>query len=378
MAAAAHEGQQDRRTNAGEGATPDGIAQGEAGLGSASVPGHRGTESRFSAVGKRSGQVDEGVTVVTGAGGFIGNAVSRRLVAAGREVRGVEASAAAAGRVRDAGAELVFADVTDPDAMRAALENASALVHTAAIVSDAGAMADHVRVNVGGTSTTLGAAAALGIERRLHVSSVVVYGFDDPSTQDEDAHLRNSGVPYIDTKSAADRVARRLDAIVVRPGDVYGPGSVPWSVRPLQLAKAGQLAVPSGDARQMLPVYIDDLVEAIVLALDRGEPGQAYAAWKDDEPVTFEEHFNAFAEMSGGRRARRLPRPLIRTAGRLGEVVGRATGSPPTMTRHSVDLIDRRGSVSAGRLRELGWAPSVSHAEGMRRTEAWLRAEGLL
>ncbi len=58
----------------------------------------------------------------------------------------------------------------------------------------------------------------------------------------------------------------------------------------------------------MLPVYIDDLVEAIVLALQRGEPGEAYTAWNDAETVTFEEFFNRFAAIAGGRPARRLPR----------------------------------------------------------------------
>ena len=85
---------------------------------------------------------------------------------------------------------------------------------------------------------------AAGGERAVHISSVVVYGYDDPGEQEEGAHLRTYGIPYIDTKSASDRVARRRGAIVVRPGDVYGTGSVPWVVRPLELPRAGRLAVP--------------------------------------------------------------------------------------------------------------------------------------
>jgi nucleoside-diphosphate-sugar epimerase len=314
---------------------------------------------------------------VTGAGGFIGGAVAGKLREAGAEVIGIDSRPESAGRIEAMGAEARIADVTDPAATRSALEGAGLTVHTAAIVSDAGSMAEHVRVNVGGTANLLGAAADAGLERCLHVSSVVVYGYDDPSTQDESAHLRNCGVPYIDTKSASDRLARRRGAVVVRPGDVYGPHSVPWALRPLELAKAGQLAVPGGEAR-MLPVYVDDLADAIVLALARGEPGEAYAAWNDAEQVSFEEFFNRFAEMSGGRPARRLPASALRAVGRAMEGVGALRGQPPSMTRHSVVLIGRRGSVSAARLRALGWEPQVSFEEGMRRTEAWFRAEGLL
>ena len=61
---------------------------------------------------------------------------------------------------------------------------------------------------------------------------------------------------------------------MIRPGDVYGPGSVPWTLRPFELAQGGQLAVPGAGDGQMLPVYIDDLVEAVLLGLLEGEPGR--------------------------------------------------------------------------------------------------------
>jgi nucleoside-diphosphate-sugar epimerase len=144
------------------------------------------------------------------------------------------------------------------------------------------------------------------------------------------------------------------------------------------MAKAGQLAVAGDGSGLMLPVYIDDLVEAIVVAMQRGEPGEAYAAWNDAERVTFEEFFNRYAVMVGGRPARRLPVPLLRVAGLAMEGVAKLTGRPPAMTRHSSVLIDRRGTVSAEKLRALGWEPRVGLDEGMRRTEDWLRSEGLL
>ncbi len=315
---------------------------------------------------------------VTGAGGFIGGAVTRGLIARGAEVVGIDAAPASAARIEAAGAEARIADVTDPNAIGDALEGAEMLVHTAAIVSDAGSMDEHVRVNVGGTATVLAAAAEAGVERSVHISSVVVYGYDDPSTQDETAHLRNCGVPYIDTKSASDRLARRRGAIVVRPGDVYGPGSIPWALRPLELAKSGQLAVPGVGESLMLPVYIDDLAAAVIIALERGEPGEAYAAWNDADTVTFENFFNRFAATSGGREARRLPAGVIRALGTVIESASRLTGRPPQMTRHSVVLISRRGSVSTAKMRSLGWEPEVGFDEGMRRTEEWFRDEGLL
>ncbi|HKG35522.1 MAG TPA: NAD-dependent epimerase/dehydratase family protein [Solirubrobacterales bacterium] len=316
--------------------------------------------------------------VVTGAGGFIGAALCRRLARAGAEVSGLDANPAAQQRIREAGAEPRLADVTDAGAVALALDGADLVLHAAAIVSDAGTMETHVKVNVGGTVNVLAAAESAGVDRVLHVSSVVVYGYDDPGVQDENANLRTCGIPYIDTKSASDRLARRQGAIVVRPGDVYGPGSVPWSIRPAEMAKAGRLAVPGEGDGVMLPVYVDDLVDGILVALSQGEAGEAYTAWKDDEPVTFEEYLNRYSGMAGTRPARHLPRPLLRGVGVAMETASRLTGRPPEMTRHAVTLIDRRGSVSAGRLRSLGWEPRVGLDEGLARTEQWLRAEGFL
>jgi nucleoside-diphosphate-sugar epimerase len=157
---------------------------------------------------------------VTGAGGFIGGAVCRRLREDGAEVVGLDLPAAAA-RVEAVGARFVACDVTDAGAVRAALEDVPHVVHTAAIVSDWGPMEEFVRVNVGGTRNVL--EAAVGAERVVHVSSVAIWGHDFAQDVDEDSEPRPCGVPYIDTKGASDVLARQHGATVVRPGDVYGP-----------------------------------------------------------------------------------------------------------------------------------------------------------
>jgi nucleoside-diphosphate-sugar epimerase len=315
---------------------------------------------------------------VTGAGGFIGNAICRALAAEGAEVRGLELNPETAQRVREAGAEFQACDITDRPALDRALEGVEMAVHTAAHIREWGRMEDFVRVNVGGTVKVLDAAERAGAERVLHVSSVVVYGYDHPGEQDEDVFHRTYGIPYIDTKSASDALACRRGAVVIRPGDVYGPASVPWVLRPLELARAGQLAVPGKGDGIMLPLYIDDLVEAVALGLLDGKPGRPYAAW-DGTPVTFEDYSNRLADMIGGRRARRLPRPLLTGVGATMEAVAVLRGTVPPFSRNAITFIDRRGTVSTRRIREeLGWEPRVNLDEGMRRTEEWLRAEGLL
>jgi nucleoside-diphosphate-sugar epimerase len=322
---------------------------------------------------------------VTGAGGFIGNAICRELVERGAEVAGLEIDEERKDRVLATGAAFATADVAaNPDAEDGmatvihGLGGTDYVVHTAAHVREWGAMEDFVRVNVQGTRNVLDAAKSAGVERVVHISSVVVYGYDDPGEPDEDVFHRTYGIPYIDTKSASDALACRRGAVVIRPGDVYGPHSVPWVLRPLELAKAGQLVVPGNGDGVMLPVYIDDLVQAVALGISEGTPGRPYAAW-DGEPVTFEDYFNRLADLVGASHARRLPRPLLVVSAAAMEAAASFRGAPPAFTRNAITFVDRRGTVSTRRIRdELGWEPRIGLDEGVRRIGEWARAEGII
>ena len=199
-------------------------------------------------------------------------------------------------------------------------------------------MDDFVRVNVAGTANVLDAAAEAGADRVVHLSSVVVYGYESRSEQDEAAFRRAHGIPYIDTKSASDRLACRRGAVVIRPGDVYGPGSVPWTLRPLQMARAGQLAVPGRGDGLMLALYVDDLAEAVVLALAGGEPGEAYAVWDDRAGSPSRSTSTGWRDSAVSREARRLPRPVLELAGMATEGWAKLRGKPPAFTAARGDL----------------------------------------
>jgi nucleoside-diphosphate-sugar epimerase len=321
---------------------------------------------------------------VTGAGGFIGRALCARLTSEGAVVTGLEVDDSLGGRVAGAGATFRHCDTTDAAGVRAALQGAELVVHTAALVSDWGRMSDFVRVNVGGTGNVLEAGQQLGCERLVHVSSVASWGYEHRVPLDEDSPPRPCGIPYIDTKGASDALAldraRRGEPIaVVRPGDVYGPGSTPWAVRPLEALRANRFRLIGDGQGVMTPVYIDDLVECILLALTLpGATGRGYTVW-DGSPVPAEQFFNHYARMLGRERIPRLPRVLAGIAAGAQEAAALVTGKSPLFTRNAISFVSRRAPYSNRRARELlGWEPRVRLEEGMRRTEMWFRQEGLL
>lgn len=312
---------------------------------------------------------------VTGAG-FIGTRLCERLVAEGHSAIAIDVDPSAAGRVRSTGAEFRAGDTTDPGSIRRALEGAELVVHTAAIVREFGPMAEYVRVNVGGTENVLHAAGLVGATRAVHLSSVAVWGYDFKTdiTEDEPPTSSSSN-PYIATKAASELLARSRGATVVRPGDVYGPGSTQWARRPLELMRSGRFALPGRGRGLLTLVYVDDLVDCLYRAATLPEgAGQVFTAW-DGKAVTVGEFFGHYARMLGKRRAPTAPAAVIRAVLRAQSLL---PGGPQA---HADGLIftSRKATYPNARARELlGWEPRVTLAEGMRRTEDWFRSEGLL
>ncbi len=163
---------------------------------------------------------------------------------------GVDQSPEAAARARDLGAETVVADLSDPDVLENWMQGCDTVVHTAAIVRESGPLDLFRQINVEGTVDAAHAARAVGVSTFIHLSSVMVYGFDYPENVAEDGPRKGQGNPYCQTKIESEDALLplndppRFKAIVVRPGDVYGPGSVPWVKRPIELMQKGMFALP--------------------------------------------------------------------------------------------------------------------------------------
>lgn len=315
-------------------------------------------------------------TVAVTGGGFIGTALCRRLADEGHEPIGIDIDPAAAARIGATGATFRPADVAERASLRRALEGAELVVHTAAIVREHGPMADYIRVNVHGTENVCIAAHEAGAGRVVHLSSVAAWGYGFESDISEDSPpVTGSSNPYIATKAASELVARRYGATVVRPGDVYGPGSIPWAARPIRALAKGRFALPDRGRGILTLVYVDDLVDCLYRALTHeGAAGEAFTAW-DGRPVSTAEFFGHYARMLGRDGVPTAPAWLIRHTLPIANALPGAEPVHPD----SLIFLRRRAVYPNARARELlGWAPQVELEEGMRRTEGWFRQEGLL
>jgi nucleoside-diphosphate-sugar epimerase len=321
---------------------------------------------------------------ITGIGGFVGLRAAERARALGMRVRGLDRGDDALRRAARIGFDAMRGDVREPADVRRLCEGADVVLHTAAVVEEDGDRALFQSVNVDGTRCVAQTARDAGAQRFVQLSSVMVYGFAYPPDIDEDGPLCGEGNPYCETKIESERVALSFDAaagmrvVALRAGDVYGPGSIPWVVRPIGLMRRGLFMLPDGGRGVMNHVYVDDLVDAAFAAASRDVGGCALNV-TDGAPSTFASYFTQLGAPLGVKHIRTLPAGVLRASFAALERVARLAGQRAPASPAAVDFVARPHAVSSARVREvLGWAPRVAIAEGLRRTHAWLRSERLL
>jgi len=322
---------------------------------------------------------------LTGATGYTGGRLLRLLRERGHEVAALVRPASVTPQVRASGARLVEGGLGDRAAARDLVEGAEALIHVAAVYRTAGHPDAYYReVNVGGTEALLDAAAAAGLRRFVHTSTVGVHGHIEHPPADESASFAPGDI-YQETKAEAETLAfeyhrnRGLPVAVVRPGAIYGPGEA----RLLKLFRAiarRRYAIVGSGRSFYHPVYIDDLLEGFLLALERPEAvGEAFLI-AGPRYVSQLELADLIARHTGGSVLPfRIPAKPIQWAGDLCEAICVPLGVEPPLHRRRVDFWTKSRAFSIEKARRLlGYAPKVDLDEGIARTAAAYREAGWL
>lgn len=314
---------------------------------------------------------------VTGAAGFIGRAVTRRLLGRGDQVVTIDRLP-----LDEPGVTHVRGDITADGPWQDALADVEVVVHTAAIVTEAGDRAAFDAVNVTGARRVATAAARSGAHL-IHLSSVVVYGNDFPvgSLRDEDAPLRPTGGPYTDTKIAAEQAVlavaleHRSAFTIVRPGDVYGAASQPWVLRPLDLLERGRFLLVDGGRWPLSPVHVDDLVTGILATGDLEiARGRIYNLAGPPLPAR---EFFAHHAAHAGVRMRSLPRPIALATLRTAASAARLVGRRPPLAPEALEYVTRPGGYATDRARRhLDWRVETDLATGLAEAFAHRSSAG--
>ncbi len=327
-------------------------------------------------------------TLVTGASGFLGQALVKTLRAEGRPVRAImrrNASEASRIAVAALGAEIWIAEITDVQALRSALDGVTSVFHLAGRLYAPGTPdAVYAQTHVGGTQALLTACADVaGLRSIVHCSTTGVLGPTGIHPADEMAPLRPSNI-YERTKAAAEQIAlagaaNGLPLTVVRPALVYGPGDLHllgW----FRAIQRGYYRVVGSGASLLHPIYISDLVNGMQRAANTSAAvGRVYHL-VGHAALPIRDLAAAIAAALG----RRLPRVHIPlSAALIGATMLEAIPGVPVarlpLTRSRIQFMTQSRAYKGERARrELGFTPQVGLATGLTRTVAWYRQQRLV
>ena len=322
--------------------------------------------------------------LVTGATGFTGGHLARRLAADGIAVRALVRNPHVAAAALP-GIELVAGDLTDADALGRAVKGVDLVYNIAALYRAAGLDESLYRaVNATAVGTLIERAGAAGVKRVVHCSTVGVHGDIAHPPADEDAPLRPGDI-YQETKLEGESVARRaateagVELVIVRPTGIYGPGDTRLLKLFKGVARRRFNILGRGDIWYHL-TYIDDLVDGFRLCgTHPAAAGRTYIL-SGPEVSTLNELVAITAEVAGvSAPTLHLPVWPFWLAGAACEAVCRPLGIEPVLYRRRVDFFTKSRSFDSSLAKaEIGYAPKVDLHDGIASTLAWYREAGWL
>jgi nucleoside-diphosphate-sugar epimerase len=311
-------------------------------------------------------------TFVTGAGGFIGRRLSRRLIADGHAVTTLVLPGEDAKDL--AGAEVVRGDITVENGLPDLLAGHDAIVHLAGAVGYGQTFERCRALNVGGTRNVAQAAVDGGVRRFVHMSSVSVYGRVAGVRIGEDFPLRKIGDPYGDTKIDAEEIVRewssrgKLDLTIIRPTVVYGPGDDKFLPKLVENLRAGGARIIGDGENSVDAIHIDDTVRFLAGVLV--DPRAVGGIYNLNNPAnsTWNELVSEVAAAIGVPPPRgRLPYGVAMALATVMEIAARIRGDEPRLTRYSVRVIGRQYHYATDRARdELGFEPRIDMRDAIR------------
>lgn len=285
-------------------------------------------------------------------------------------------------RLASMGVSLVEGDVRDESSLVSAARGVDVVVHTVALRPRGGTLAEHEQVNLIGTENALAASRAVGVRRFVFLSTeaVTAGNFHRNYVDERLPHADRFLSPYAETMALAEALVLAtngiagLETVALRPGWVWGPGDNMNLPDWIQRARTGTLWLIDGGSVFVPTTYVSNLADAIVLAATvPSVAGNVYYI-TDDERITCREFFTRVMRAVGlPPPRRRCPYALAYAWGWLLE----KTRAVPAMTRADVVALGRHALFNLTRARtELGYAPAVGVAEGMKKLAAWVAEVG--
>jgi len=310
--------------------------------------------------------------LVTGAAGFIGSALVRRLTSEGYDVRGIIHHTQPT--YFNKRVQYFPGSITNPEFLESVMDQIDVVFHCAALVKDFGPKAVFNQINVEGTKNLIIASEASLVKKFIFLS-----------------HIRyesgkNTG-NYHKTKAIVEQILmekythNQFPVVIIRPGNVYGPGPATWVLRPLQAIQKNRITLINKGTGIFLHTYIENLIDALIVALQEPRAvGEIIDITDGDNTTTWGDYLNALAKMTDKPPIKKnMSKRTALIVGKLMMIGYTLFKIEPWVTPVAVEIFTNKNTVSIEKAKILlKYEPKVDFTNGLKHVEDWLKEKGYI
>lgn len=318
--------------------------------------------------------------LVTGANGFIGSNLVKRLVEQGNMVRGLVRKTSDLSFLKDVNAELVLGDINDIPSLEIAMKGIDKVYHVAGLAADWGPYSLFEKINYHGTINVANTSEKYGVKKLIYISTVAFHGFGK-TNMDEESPVPGKLIPYARTKYLAEKWlwdfagSSSMKITAIRPGNVYGINDRTFIAKYIDAMKAGKFAQINGGKSKTCPVYIENLIDIITLAGNSEKADNNTFIATDGIDIDWHTFNTKLADALGIKLPKTsIPYFLAYPVSVIYYKIHRSLGikTEPFLTPYRVNNGGRDYHFSIDKLRRFfDYKPAVGIEEAMIRTAKW-------
>lgn len=310
--------------------------------------------------------------LVTGAGGYIGDSLVRRLVSENHSVLGLIHKSIPKNPEKKI--RYIKGDITDKNTLKNIVKDIDVIFHCAALIQDYGPQKKFYQINLEGTKNLVLACKSVNIKRFIFLGHI---GYESFNYKNNYSETKIQAEQYLLNKYKMEK----FPAIIIRPGNVYGPGATTWVLKPLKSIQKKRIALIDQGKGIFLHTYIDNLIDALVNTIQMpGIIGETIDVTDGDNSVTWGKYLNDLSTIfSGSPIKKNLSIKSALTIGKLMIILNRIFKIEPWITPTAVNIFTNKEKISINKAKKLlGYTPKVEYNEGIERVKRWLKSENYI
>ena len=316
--------------------------------------------------------------LVTGASGFIGRNLVQKMEKKEIEARVLVRRTSNIRRLSELkNVEICFGDITDFSSAKQAVKGCQVVYHLAGLVSDWGDYRKFYKANYLGSKNILQASIRAKVKKFIYISTMGVLNLKGGGPILEDHPCSHFSSSYSRSKAEAEKLVRKfrdsIPTVIIRPGVVYGPEDPQCTLRTLNFARKNLLFVINQGKGIFPHLYIDNLVDAILLAAQRKEAIGEIFNITDGVNTPVGEFFKYLNQIAGkGNIHLSFPYPVAWGLAFLMDTIAKLTGKPPLLSWTGLEFLSLKCRFDISKaIEKLGYKPSIPLKEGMKRVKCW-------